>query len=233
MAQYKNNGKSRKAVIAGLINTIISKKMGLIVCRPLVNIGRKRADYVYGASDFVRISSLELVANEINANNISGNVAELGVFRGDFAKLINIAFPNRKLYLFDTFEGFNEKDVRIENSKKSNVGYLSETSVELVLNNMKYRDNCIVKKGYFPQTTEGLEDTFAFVSIDTDLYEPIYNGLCYFYPRLSRGGYIFIHDFNDGIIWTKAKEAVRRYCSENNIAYFPLSDNYGSAIIIK
>ena len=233
MVRYRSSGKSRKAVIAGLINTIVSKKLGIVVCRPLVNIGRKRADYVYGASDFVRVSSLELVAHEIHTNNISGNVAELGVFRGDFAKLINVSFPDRKLYLFDTFEGFDAKDVRIEGGKKSNVGDLSETSVELVLNNMKFRENCIVKKGYFPKTAEGLEDTFAFVSIDTDLYEPIYNGLCYFYPRLSKGGYLFVHDYNDGKIWTKAKEAVRKYCSENDINYFPLSDNYGSVVIMK
>jgi O-methyltransferase len=47
---------------------------------------------------------------------------------------------------------------------------------------MKYKENCIVRKGYFPETAEDLEDEFVFVSIDADLYEPIYNGLCYFYP---------------------------------------------------
>jgi O-methyltransferase len=98
---------------------------------------------------------------------------------------------------------------------------------------MKYKENCIVRKGYFPETAEDLEDEFVFVSIDADLYEPIYNGLCYFYPRLKHGGYIFIHDFNDGKTYLRVKEAVKKYCSENNIGYFPLSDNQGSAVIIK
>ena len=41
----------------------------------------------------------------------SGNVAEGGVFEGYFAKRINAAFPDRKLYLFDTFEGFDNRDI--------------------------------------------------------------------------------------------------------------------------
>lgn len=181
----------------------------------------------------MRSSSLELVANEIRENNISGSVSELGVFRGEFAKLINLAFPDRKFYLFDTFEGFDEKDVKIEGNIKVNTGDFSKTNVEVVLNKMKYRDNCIIKKGYFPQTAEDVDDTFAFVSIDVDLYEPTYKGLCYFYPRLSRGGYIFIHDYNDGTRYTRVKEAVKKYCFDNGIAYFPLSDNCGSVIIMK
>ncbi|MCL2682469.1 MAG: TylF/MycF family methyltransferase [Bacteroidales bacterium] len=229
----KNKDITLKAKIASFINAVILKKIGLVVCRFMSSIGRKRADYVYRASDYMRVSSLELVANEIHENNVAGSVAELGVFRGEFAKLINIAFPDRKLYLFDTFEGFDEKDVTIEHSPKSNVEDFSNTSIELVLNKMKYRENCIVKKGYFPQSSEGIEDTFAFVSIDADLYEPIYNGLCYFYPRLNRGGYIFIHDYNDGTTYTRVKEAVKKYCFEHNITYFPLSDHYGSAIIMK
>ena len=44
---------------------------------------------VTGQGDYVRIASLELLAAEINRNNIDRNTAELGVFRGNFAKEIN------------------------------------------------------------------------------------------------------------------------------------------------
>jgi O-methyltransferase len=70
------------------------------------------------------------------------------------------------------------------------------------------------------------------VSIDADLYDPIYNGLKYFYPRLKQGGYIFIHDYNNDS-YKGAKEAVRFFCKENNLPYFPLPDAAGSAIIAK
>src|SRR4029079_18426640 len=59
--------------------------------------------------DYIRLSTLELVAYEIDRNNILGSVAELGVYKGKFARYINQLFPNRKLYLFDTFMGFDEK----------------------------------------------------------------------------------------------------------------------------
>jgi hypothetical protein len=40
-------------------------------------------------------------------------------------------------------------------------------------------------------------------------------------------------DFNDGRKYLRVKEAVKKYCNENNIGYFPLSDNQWSAVIIK
>jgi O-methyltransferase len=97
---------------------------------------------------------------------------------------------------------------------------------------MAYPENCIVKKGYFPDTTKDIDEYFAFVSIDTDLYEPIYQGLCWFYPRLLRGGYIFVHDYNCAQ-YRGVKEAVVRFSRENSAPFFPLSDSGGSAVFMK
>ncbi|MCL2712186.1 MAG: TylF/MycF family methyltransferase [Methanomassiliicoccaceae archaeon] len=184
--------------------------------------------------DYVRVSSLELVAEEIYDKAIDGAVAELGVYRGDFAKIINEAFPDRKLYLFDTFEGFDDRDTNIEKEKKFSEGDqdFSDTNIELVLSKMKHPENCIVKKGYFPDTAKDVNESFVFVSIDADLYEPIYNGLVYFYKNMEGGGVIFVHDYNNDV-YKGAKEAVRKFCAENDIGYFPLSDACGTAVIIK
>jgi O-methyltransferase len=101
------------------------------------------------------------------------------------------------------------------------------------MSKMKHPANCIVKAGYFPDTAEGLEDErYCFVSIDADLYNPIYEGLKYFYPRLSKGGYLFVHDYNRDI-FKGAKEAVRQYCAENGLTFFPLTDSGGSAVLTK
>lgn len=161
-------------------------------------------------------------------------MAELGVYRGDFASRINSAFPERTLYLFDTFEGFVTRDKEIEHQHKFSTPNqdFSETSIDLVLSKMPHKDNCIVKKGYFPESSKGLEDNFCFVSIDADLHQPIYEGLKYFYPRLIKGGYIFIHDYNNAG-YKGVKDAARRYSRENNISYFPLCDPWGSLIITK
>lgn len=212
---------------------VILKKCNIVVCSTMVVLDKKRQTFVF-ESDYIRASSLELIANEIYDKNIDGSVAELGVYRGDFAKIINRAFPNRKLYLFDTFEGFNEMDVKEELKKSYSTGKqnFSKTDVELVLNKMKNIENCIVKKGYFPETTVGITDKFAFVSIDVDLYEPTYKGLNYFYENLSNGGYIMIHDYNNKE-YMGVKSALRQFSEEKNIAYFPLCDRCGSALVMK
>jgi O-methyltransferase len=234
MRKNKKNIADWKGLLGERFNQKIGKKLGVVFSSTMTSqLHRKRADYVF-SGDFVRYSSLELVAQEINKNSIKGNVAELGVFRGEFARHINAAFPNRRLYLFDTFEGFNDVDVKVETKNKytKKMDDFSNTSIELVLEKMKYRKKVIIKKGYFPETAENVDDTFAFVSIDADLYEPIYNGLKFFYPRLATGGYIFIHDYNNEN-YSGAKVAVRNFCKENNIPYFPLSDAAGSAVISK
>ena len=196
-------------------------------------LGRKRQiDKNY--LDYIRLSTLELVAEEINTKNIQGAVAELGVYKGKFARYINQYFSDRKLYLFDTFKGFSDSDVKKEVEEKFSSGSqdFSNTSIQEVLSIMPFPEQCVIKEGFFPGTAEGLEEQFVFVSIDADLYEPIYCGLQYFYPRLQKGGSIFVHDYNNDQ-YKGAKEAVREFCSKNNIPFLPLPDSGGSVVILK
>jgi len=184
--------------------------------------------------DPVRMHTLHALAREIAFNDVEGSVAELGVFKGDFAKLINEFFPDKTLYLFDTFEGFSEKDAKydVESNYSKPSSFFHDTSVELVLSKMPHRQMCKVVKGYFPESAADIEETFSFVSIDTDLFLPIYNGLLYFYERLSKNGYILVHDFNHRY-YSGAREAVIKFCREKGICYCPVADSAGSAIITK
>ena len=203
---------------------------------------RKRGQDIYTANmrryelvnDDPRAATLELMSSEIYRYNIDGSTAELGVFQGNFARRINHYFPDRKLYLFDTFEGFDARDAEVD--RKGNFSEatqdFSATSVELVLNNMEHRDNCIVRKGWFPETAEGVDDNFCFVSLDTDLYQPMLAGLEFFYPRLVHGGVIMIHDFNNWE-YQGIRQAVKEFCDRENIGYVCLSDSCGSAVIVK
>jgi O-methyltransferase len=184
--------------------------------------------------DYIRLSTLELVSTEINAKGVEGNVAELGVYKGKFARYINQYFPDRILYLFDTFEGFDTRDVEKEKQKSFSSGEqdFTDTSVEAVLKLMPAPQQCRPVKGFFPESAKGIEDNFVFVSLDADLFEPIYQGLQFFYPKLVHGGYIFIHDFNnDG--YKGSRKAVEQFCSEKGINFVPLPDAGGSAIICK
>lgn len=172
---------------------------------------------------------------EIKENNVPGSMAELGVYQGDFAKYLNRGLPDRKLYLFDTFSGCDGRD---QSEKDHKLGYrsiwFSDASVQTVLDQMEQKERCIIRKGYFPETAKGLEDeTYCLVSLDADLYKPILAGLEYFYPRLSPGGYIFVHDFVPLSFGPGVKAAVREYCSAHNISYVPMLDRQCSIIITK
>jgi O-methyltransferase len=177
---------------------------------------------------------LGLCYEEIVNNQVKGSVAELGIYKGDFAWRLNFLFADRTLYLFDTFSGFDAKDLKqeVSNGFQQVDQDFSDTSVDMVLSKMINPKKCIVRKGYFPDTTIGIDDTFCFVSIDADLYGPILTGLNYFYPRLEKGGYLFIHDFNNDM-YKGANEAVLKFCAENKIGYVPIPDSGGTVIIAK
>lgn len=180
-----------------------------------------------------KVMFLQRFAELVYKNNIKGSVGEAGVFRGEFAKEINYYFHDRTCYLFDTFEGFSEKDFIFE-EKPSLIAaaHLKETSEDFVYNKMPYKENIVMKKGYFPNTTEGLEDIFCFINLDMDLYQPILEGLRYFYPRMSTGGIILIHDYFSEV-YPNVEKAVLDYQKEINktLKLAPIGDDISLAVI--
>lgn len=182
----------------------------------------------------IRLATLRLQAQEINNKKIEGSIAELGVYKGYIARELNILFKERKLYLFDTFEGFDNRDIEYERTLGSNkkiINNFSDTSVERVKSILPYPENVVFSKGYFPETAVSIEDKFALVSLDTDLYLPTLNGLRYFYKRLSNGGRILVHDYNSSQ-FPLVKKAVDDFSKELDIKIIPLCDLHGSAVII-
>lgn len=125
-------------------------------------------------------------------------------FLKDFAKYINAYFSDKKLYLFDMFSGFAEEDISDEieygdekfiNSRFNNVHEFENTSIEHVMKKMKYTQNVVFKKGYFPDSAREIDNIFFFVILDMDLYLPTLGGLRFFWSRLNEGGYILCHDY--------------------------------------
>jgi O-methyltransferase len=215
-----------------LIGRLLQRK-NIFIGSSLAYLNRKR-DIDKNYFDYVRLATLELASYEIYKKQLKGNIAELGVYKGKFARYINQYFPDRLLYLFDTFEGFDNRDITSETQKKLSSGEqdFSDTSVESVLKLMPFPQKCKPVKGFFPESAKNIEDSFVFISLDADLYEPIYKGLQFFYPKLVGGGYIFIHDFNNDA-YKGARQAVEQFCAEQKINYLPVPDLGGSAIIIK
>lgn len=185
--------------------------------------------------DFCRMMALRLAAERIERKGVPGCIGELGVYRGELAAILNRLFPERTLYLFDTFEGFSADDLADgEEGKHSQaaIGDFKDTTIELVLRRMAHPEQVRVRQGYFPETAVGLEETFALVSLDVDLYKPTVAGLRYFYPRLSNGGCIFVHDYNN-CRFRGVHSAVEEFLEESGAPMLQLPDFAGTVILSK
>lgn len=189
-----------------------------------------------------RIWFLACHAQNCKSMGIAGAVAEVGVYRGAFAKEINRCFSDRRLYLYDTFEGFDERDISQElllsqdadslKKWRNLMGNFSNTSDHYVKSRLPNPEKCVIKKGYFPETFTEESETFAFVNLDCDLYSPIKAGLELFYPRMSRGGVILVHEYFDEISFLPGiKQAVREFVEQNNCVSMPIGDMQSLAIV--
>jgi len=180
------------------------------------------------SNDYVRLATLELLCRRLA--DVPGAAAELGVYRGFFARCINQLLPERKLYLFDSFEGFSEE----ANASESFQAAHANTTIEKVLAILPYPEKVIVKPGFFPESLGGLEEQFCLVSLDVDFYQTTLDGLRYFWPRLEKGGYLLLHDWGSPKLPGVAK-ALQDFERETGcrIPAIPLCDVGGSLILCK
>jgi len=146
---------------------------------------------------------------------------EAGCFKGgSTAKFSSVAKSlNRKLVVFDSFEGIPEND---EEHKKSIFGYsiknwfhkgsFSGDLDEVKHNVATYGDisACSFVKGWFDNTLPDLDIDIAGAYIDVDLASSTRTCIKYFYPRLLPGGFLVSQDgdfplvievFNDDNFW--------------------------------
>ncbi len=167
--------------------------------------------------DAVRYQSIALAITRVDADQIAGDFAELGVWRGLTSSFLRFMNPSRTLHLFDTFQGFGD-------------GRFRDTSVDFVRNRIGDCRNVKFHVGHFSETADGLDARFAFVMLDA---EATLAGLQWFYPRLNHGAYVFLHAYNNtesqcGVrrAWAKFQPDVREMLVE-------IPDKYGSAIFRK
>ena len=179
-------------------------------------------------NDYVRLATLELLCRRLA--EVPGAAAELGVYRGFFARCINQLLPERKLYLFDSFEGFGEEAQASESFQAAH----RNTAIEKVLAIMPYPEKVIVKPGFFPDSLDGLEEQFCLVSLDVDFYQTTLDGLRYFWPRLEKGGYLLLHDWGSPKL-PGVRQALTAYERElgQRILSVPLCDVGGTNVLCK
>jgi hypothetical protein len=190
---------------------------------------------VNNGGDSTRLWAFILNCKQVLAEGIQGHFAELGVWRGNTAAILAkfAAAGNRKVFLFDTFEGFNKTDLTgIDAQKEMD---FNNTSVDLVKQVIGKDDtHCVYAKGFFPDTIteEHKASQYAIVSLDCDLYAPTKAGLGFFYERMPKGGIFFLHDYSS-LHWNGSKLAIDEFCKANGEHVILMPDKSGSAFFRK
>jgi O-methyltransferase len=186
------------------------------------------------AHDNTRRDMLVLLLRTLLEQKVPGAFAELGVYKGLTARLIHHYVPERTLHLFDTFKGFTERSAVAElRDVGHTVKLFSDTSLELVRRFIgRGRDTVQFHQGFFPESIPATltSETFAFVHLDADLYDPTLDGLRFFYPRMPRYGILVVHDYN---AWPGARRAVDEFFADKPELPVPMPDKSGSAVIVK
>jgi len=186
--------------------------------------------------DQVRRDMLILLLRSIIERQIQGDIVEVGVYQGLTAKMIHYYLPDRKLYLFDTFDLLDEKDLTIEKRETGmeyNKEWFINTSIEQVLKYIgKKNDNIIIHQGYFPDSIpeEFNSKKFAFVHIDVSLYKPTLDALNTFFDKMSCGGFIVLHDYNSN---PSVRKSTDEFIRDKTEILIPMPDKSGSVLIVK
>lgn len=171
--------------------------------------------------------------------NVKGSIIECGVFRGGglmaWAKLSAILEPvnlTRRIYGFDTFEGFtsvSEKDLKALGSGV-NTGDLYSNSYDELVELIKiydtdrflgHVDKVHLIKGNAKETIPSFiqNNPHVLVSLlflDFDLYEPTSTAIEHLYPRIPKGG-IIAFDELDNPLWPGETTAMLEKIGAGNL----------------
>lgn len=158
-----------------------------------------------------------------DALSVPGDFVELGCYRGDTSlelqKLLRGA-QKKTLWLYDSFEGLPEKTSKDFSpaGTQFQTGTLDVSKKEVILRFKKAGLRVPrIKKAWFSDLAPGdLPEKIAFAFLDGDFYESIKVSLHLVIPRLSPGGIVLVHDYNNPEL-PGASKAVDEFFSSDQI----------------
>jgi O-methyltransferase len=175
--------------------------------------------------------------------NVPGDFVECGVYRGAAAvamirTLQALKVTDRKIRLYDTFEGFPEPEEidqhykrtqtedgglkswalhkRDDGSAGSNWCYCPIDQVKRVVAGTGYpQENITFVKGLVEDTIPSqAPEQIALLRLDTDFYRSTKHELNYMYPLVPSGGVLIIDDYGS---YRGSRQAVDEYFAEHEL----------------
>lgn len=164
--------------------------------------------------------------------DIEGDIVECGIGGGQsfifLAFLVKEEMEKRKLWGFDSFEGFpdtSENDKSIRDPKrgqnKTNVLDFYKLLFNMELSEEFLSSQLSIVRGFFSESLKNYTgNRIALLHIDVDLYESYLAVLEELYPKVTNGGIIlfdeYINSF-ENIKFPGAKKAIDEYFSGQKI----------------
>lgn len=190
-----------------------------------------------------RMFALNQAVQYVEQHQIEGDIVECGVWKGGSSMMaaLSLKTANRRLFLYDTFEGMNEPSENDKNMIGEDAAQTwdnrdkCEANIAEVRRNMNitnyHSDKIQYIKGKVEDTIPAnLPDKISILRLDTDWYESTLHELTHLYPLLSVGGVLIIDDYGH---WQGAKKAVDEYIAANNLKILLNRIDYTGRIAIK
>jgi O-methyltransferase len=198
-------------------------------------------DNGYSMTSIPRLINTLKSCKYVVENKIPGDFVECGVWRGGNGilakKIFELMGSDKKVWMFDTFEGMTEPtnyDVHAAKKTLASVKYqktLAENHSEWCFASLEeVQDNCksslidissvkFIKGDVFKtlSVNANLPKEISVLRLDTDWYESTKVELEVLYPILSKKGVLIVDDYGH---WEGARKAVDEYF--NNQRYKPL-----------
>ncbi len=201
-----------------------------------------------------RLISLLRSIDYLVQNHIQGDFVECGVWRGGSMalaarKLMQAEQSDRRLFLFDTFEGMpaptdndqsavDKKDAKLQleqADKFQGDNVWCYSTLDEVKNNLAATgypsQNVFYFKGKVEDTLpEGSIGSIALLRLDTDWYESTKHELETLFDHLVPGGIMIIDDYGH---WSGAKKAVDEFFADRGMIPFLHRIDYTGRLFIK
>lgn len=167
-----------------------------------------------------KLRSLIRHCEYIEKNNLTGDIVECGTYKGGSAAVLAAHMSiNRRLWLYDSFEGMPGTTVQDGEDAKAYIGE-GAVALECVYEALGIAgadlDKVIIKKGWFDYTfKQQLPTEIALLHCDADWYESVLLTLETFYPLVKDGGVVILDDFG---YWEGCRVAFYDFCAKHKIA---------------
>ncbi len=194
-------------------------------------------EYIQGGKYFC-LPDMENICQALQTTkHLQGSYVEIGVFRGDSARLamhyMKRASINREAYFLDTYEGFIYNEADKSGDIRWN-GTHTDTSLELVRKRLSAYEmvhciKCNIISDGLPEEIKSI----AVCNIDVDMEEAVYAALYQVKDFVVRGGIIIAEDYGHMPDLMGANYAVNQFIKENKDDFTWLYLPSGQMFLIK